>query len=53
MENCLFCKFISGEIPVNKIYEDENCIIIKDIEPKAKNHYLLIVKSHFKYLAEM
>lgn len=53
MENCLFCKFISGEIPVNKVYEDENCIIIKDIDPKAKNHYLLIVKSHFKYLADM
>ncbi len=51
--DCLFCKFISGEIPVNKVYEDENMIIIRDIEPKAKNHYLMIVKSHFKYLAEM
>ncbi len=53
MENCLFCKFISGEIPVNKVYEDDNMIIINDIDPKAKNHYLLIVKSHFKYLSEM
>ncbi len=53
MEDCLFCKFISGEIPVNKIYEDENMIIIRDIEPKAKNHFLCIVKSHFKYLSEM
>ncbi len=53
MSDCLFCKFISGEIPVNKVYEDENMIIIRDIDPKAKNHYLLIVKSHFKYLAEM
>lgn len=51
--DCLFCKFISGEIPVNKLYEDENMIIIRDIAPQAKNHYLLIVKSHFKYLAEM
>ena len=53
MEDCLFCKFISGEIPVNKLYEDENMIIIRDIAPMAKNHYLLIIKSHFKYLAEM
>ncbi len=51
--DCLFCKFISGEIPVTKLYEDDNFIVIRDIEPKAKNHYLAIVKSHFKLLAEM
>ena len=42
--DCLFCKFINGEIPVNKLYEDENFIVIRDIEPKAKNHYLAIPK---------
>lgn len=51
--DCLFCKFINGEIPVNKLYEDENFIVIRDIEPKAKNHYLAIVKSHFKLFSEM
>ena len=51
--DCLFCKFINGEILVNKLYEDENFIVIRDIEPKAKNHYLAIVKSHFKLLEEM
>ena len=51
--DCLFCKFINGEIPVNKLYEDDNFIVIRDIDPKAKNHYLAIVKSHFKLLAEM
>ncbi len=53
MENCLFCKIIAGEIPATKMYEDENMIIIKDIDPKAKNHFLCIPKSHFKLLAEM
>ena len=53
MKDCLFCKMISGEIPVDKVYEDDNMIIIRDIDPKAKNHFLCIVKSHFKYLAEM
>jgi diadenosine tetraphosphate (Ap4A) HIT family hydrolase len=53
MENCIFCKIIKGEIPATKMYEDENMIIIKDIEPKAKNHFLCIPKSHFKLLAEM
>lgn len=53
MNNCLFCKMISGEIPAAKMYEDDNMIIIKDIDPKAKNHFLCIPKSHFKSLAEM
>lgn len=51
--DCLFCKFISGEIPVNKVFENDDMIIIRDIDPKAKNHYLAIIKSHFKYLADM
>ena len=53
MENCLFCKIIKGEIPATKMYEDDNMIIIKDIDPKAKNHFLCIPKRHFKLLAEM
>ena len=53
MENCLFCKIIAGEIPATKMYEDENMLIFKDIDPKAKNHYLCVPKSHFKLLADM
>ena len=53
MENCLFCKIIAGEIPAIKMYEDKNMIIIKDIDPKAKNHFLCIPKSHFKLLKDM
>ena len=53
MENCLFCKIIKGEIPATKMYEDDNMIIIKDIDPKATNHFLCIPKMHFKLLAEM
>ena len=53
MENCLFGKIIAGEIPATKMYEDEDMIIIKDIDPKAKNHFLCIPKSHCKLLAEM
>ena len=51
--DCIFCKIIAGEIPATKMYEDDNMIIIKDIDPKAKNHYLCIPKSHFKLLADM
>ena len=53
MSDCLFCKIIAGEIPATKMYEDQNMIIIKDIDPKAKNHFLCIPKSHFKLLEEM
>ena len=51
--DCLFCKIIKGEIPSEKMYEDEDMVIIKDIEPKAKRHYLMIPKKHFKLLSEM
>ena len=53
MENCLFCKFISGELKTNIIYEDEDFIMFRDIAPKAKNHFLAVPRKHFKYLAEM
>ena len=53
MENCLFCKIIAGEIPATKVYEDQNMLIFKDIDPKAKNHHLCVPKSHFKLLSEM
>lgn len=53
MMECLFCKFVNGEIPVQKVFEDDLMIIIRDIEPQAKNHFLLIPKRHYKLLAEM
>lgn len=53
MENCLFCKFINRELKTNILYEDDNMIVIRDIAPQAKNHFLAISKSHFKFLAEM
>lgn len=52
MENCIFCKMVSGEFETTKYYEDENMIIIKDINPIAPIHYLLIVKEHYALLSE-
>jgi len=46
MENCLFCKIIAGQIPSEKVYEDENCLAFKDISPKAPTHLLLTPKTH-------
>ena len=53
MENCIFCKIVAGQIPSPRLYEDDKMIVIRDIEPKAKLHYLCIPKTHFAYLSEM
>ena len=53
MENCIFCKILAGEIPSPRLYEDDKMIVIRDIEPKAKLHYLCIPKMHFALLSEM
>ncbi len=45
---CIFCKIINGEIPSYKIYEDNFCISILDINPRAKAHTLVIPKKHFE-----
>lgn len=45
-EDCLFCKIIQGEIPSNKVYEDEKILAFRDINPAAKEHVLLIPKKH-------
>ena len=46
MENCIFCKIIAGDIPSPRMYEDEDMIVIKDIEPKAPFHAVIIPKEH-------
>ena len=53
MENCIFCKIIANKIPSQRYYEDEEMIVIKDVQPKAKLHYLCIPKTHFAYLTDM
>lgn len=43
----IFCKIIQGEIPTQKLYEDDVLIIIKDINPAAELHFLAIPKGHY------
>lgn len=51
MENCIFCKIINKQIPSSIVYEDENMLCFKDINPAAPVHLLLIPKVHFDSLA--
>ena len=53
MENCIFCKIVAGDIPSPRLYEDDKMIVIRDIEPKAKLHYLCLPKEHFALLSVM
>ena len=44
--DCLFCAIAAGEIPSNKVYEDELCYAFRDIAPQAPTHFLVIPKVH-------
>ncbi len=48
MTDCIFCKIVKGEIPSNKIYEDEFVYAFYDISPEAPVHFLVIPKEHIK-----
>ena len=51
MEDCLFCKIAAGEIPSNKLYEDDTLLAFYDIDPQAPVHFLVIPKEHISSVA--
>jgi len=48
--NCLFCRIIAGEIPSNKVYEDDLALAFRDINPQAPTHVLIVPKKHITSL---
>ena len=50
---CIFCKIIAGEIPSNKVYEDETVFAFRDINPQAPTHILVVPKAHIGSVAEI
>ncbi|MFT7432829.1 MAG: histidine triad (HIT) family protein [Alphaproteobacteria bacterium] len=46
----IFGKILRGEIPADKVYEDDHILAFRDIQPKAKVHVLVIPKKHIKDL---
>jgi histidine triad (HIT) family protein len=46
VSDCIFCKIVSGDIPSDKVYEDDLVIGFRDLNPQAPHHYLLIPKQH-------
>ena len=51
--DCLFCKFVSGEISVNKLYENKDILAFRDINPQAPIHFLIIPKDHIPTLNDL
>ena len=53
MSDCLFCKIVAGEIPSNKVYEDDTVFAFYDIDPQAPTHFLVIPKAHIQSCGEI
>jgi len=51
--DCLFCKVVSGEVAINKIYENKDILAFEDINPQAPIHFLIIPKVHIPTLNDL
>jgi histidine triad (HIT) family protein len=51
--DCIFCKIASRQIPVEPIYEDEEFLAFRDLNPQAPVHVLLIPKAHYATVLDM
>ena len=49
-ETCLFCQISSGKIPTDLLYQDDFCVVIRDINPQAPSHLLVIPREHIESL---
>ena len=53
MDDCIFCKIISGEFNTDFVYENEDVVVFKDINPKADMHLLVVPRKHVASLNEL
>ena len=51
-ESCLFCQIIAGAVAADVIHQDEACFVIRDINPQAPSHVLVIPREHMESLNE-
>lgn len=53
MSDCLFCKIVAGDIPADKVYEDQEVLAFRDIRPQAPIHVLVIPKRHIATINDL
>lgn len=51
--SCVFCKIVAGEIPGERVFEDEWVVAIRDIQPQAPSHLLVLPREHVASLWEL
>ena len=51
--SCLFCRIRDGEIPATKVHDDEHCFAIRDLNPQAPHHILVIPRDHIATLNDL
>ncbi|MCY4263240.1 MAG: histidine triad nucleotide-binding protein [Gammaproteobacteria bacterium] len=52
MQDCLFCKIVAGEIPSQKLFQDDDITAFRDINPAAPKHILVIPNRHIASINE-
>ena len=52
-QQCIFCQIIAGKVPAKKVYEDDKCVAVLDINPAAKGHLLLLPKEHYGIMPQI
>lgn len=53
MDNCIFCKIAAGEIPADRVYQDETVVAFRDLNPQAPVHILVIPRKHIPTLNDL
>jgi len=53
MDDCLFCRIASGEIPSDRVLEDDTFVAFRDINPKASQHVLIVPREHIVSLNDV
>lgn len=53
MSDCLFCKILGGEIPCDKLYENDQVIAFRDVNPQAPTHFLVIPRKHISTVNDL
>ena len=53
MDDCLFCKIIAGDIPADRVFENERILAFRDLNPQAPTHILIIPKLHIPTLNDL
>lgn len=52
MTDCIFCRIIAGEIPADRVYDSDQVVAFRDINPQAPQHVLVVPKQHVEKLAD-